>query len=217
MKESTIMQKKTIRITQQGLRAFENEIDIAISRKSRTLKDVTNRDVATILANPGAEIEIVDSRNKVVATVAAGLGGAGIAAAACVATAVAGGAAAAGTAAAGAVVAGKSMALVGGGSVLAAGVKGAAVSAAIPGLGWIIAGGILAVTAVATTVIAINANTDKNAALKRSNEMRILYQKAIQKLTEEIRLLRMERKQDTDRYSYIVAILSALNPGFAPA
>jgi len=213
-----MQQKKTISISKNGLSAFEREVDLAVNRKNRTLKDVTNKDVVKILANPGAAIEIIDSRNRVISTIAAGVGASGLATAAtCIATVAAGGIATASTVATGAAMAGKSMALAGGGSVMAAGLKGAAVSAAVPGPGWIIAGGILVATAVTTTIIAVNANADKNSAQRCGNEMLIHYQKAIQKLTEEIRLLKKERKEASERYNYIVALLKTLNPGNAPA
>ena len=198
-----------IRISNNAIEALEKEVKLAMESPNRTLKNITNNEVLLLLKNPGKEIEIIDpSTKKVIGTIAAGLGGAGLAAAWSSGVVIAGGAAAAGGATATAATAAFS------GATFAVGAKAAAVSAAVPGPGWLIAGAILVVTAVTAAGVAITSYDDKIKGEENFNQKQKLFQGAIKKLTEEIRQLKKEAKEYTERYEYLVSLLETLQ---APA
>ena len=52
-----------IQVSKDAFKAFEEEVVLAMETPTRTLRDVVNKDVLTLLNNPGKEIEIVDPKN----------------------------------------------------------------------------------------------------------------------------------------------------------
>jgi len=188
-----------IRVSKEAVGAFEEEVKLALENSSRTLKDVSNKEVRLILDNPGCEIEVYDAATKkTITTIAAGGGVLALAASETAA------------------LVGVGAAATGGGAAISG---FTAASAAVPGIGWIIAGGILAVTAGTATVIAIKQRKDIKKAKEDFNRKQTLYQNSVRKMYEELSERKKNDQKNTERLRYLEAILAWLmpsNPGESP-
>jgi len=175
---------ESIRVSKDAFAAFDKELELAVACPTRTLKDIENKDVLTILENPNKKIEIVDpSTDKVIGTVKVGAGIAGIA---CTSAFLANGAVA--------------TAISGGGALFTVG----AVSAvSIPVIGWIIA----TIIAVVAVIWAWLSKSDKEKVEQSCYEKEILYQEKLRKLAEELEKRRNESKENKERIDYIKKIL----------
>jgi hypothetical protein len=191
-----------IRVSKEALKDLDTELQMAATCATRTLSDITNKEVRLILENPSSEIEVTDN-GKVIGTIAVGLGAAGL------------GAAGLGSAA-GLGAAGGAAGLGFGGGAAHAFAAAAAPAVAVPGAGWII-GGILL---VAEVVAVVASYADKEKAVDAANQKQKLYQERIRKLSDELRNRKKDNNEMSARMRHLEKILEYCERGeakFTPA